>query len=129
MMEKSWKKETARDAMAFGSILFYLIVIIRAIIGEHIAFVYQVVISLVVLAILSFIIKKANHHIARAVPLVVFTSLFYQDNLFTLFAVLLFLAMLISAFYIKEKKKAIFNGVISGVIASLAGYYLAPVLI
>ena len=128
-MEKSWKKGIARDAMAFGSILFYIIVIIRAIIGEHIVFVYQVIISLVVLIILSFIIKKANRHIARAVPLGVFTSLFYQDNLFTAFAFLVFVVMIISAFYIKEKKKAIFNGVISGFVASLAGYYLAPVLI
>ncbi len=128
-MEKSWKKEVARDAMAFGSILFYIIVIIRAIIGQHIVFVYQVIISLVVLVILSFIIKNANQHIARAVPLGVFTSLFYQDNLFTVFAFLVFVVMLISAFYIKEKKKVVFNGVISGFIASLAGYYLALALI
>ena len=128
-MEKDWKREIARDAIAFGSILFYLIVIIRAIIGEHMAFVYQTVIALIILVILSFIIKNANQHIARAVPLVIFTSLFYKDNLFTLFAVLLFAVMVISAFYIKEKKEAIVKGIILGLIAALTAYYLSYAMI
>lgn len=128
-MEKSWKKRVARDAVAFGSILFYLIVIIRAIIGKHMPFVYQVVIALVILAILSFIIKNTNAHIARAVPLVVFTSLFYKDNLFTLFAVLLLIVMVISAFYIKEKKEAIVKGIVLGIFASVVSYYMVSFLL
>ena len=124
-MKKNWKKELARDAIAFGSILFYLIVIIRAIIGEHMAFVYQTVIALIILAALSFIIKNANQHIARAVPLAVFTSLFYKDGLFTFFAVLLFVFMLFAAVYIKIKKKEVFSGIAVGIWASLAAYYLS----
>ena len=128
-MEKNWKKEIARDAIAFGSILFYFIVIIRAIIGKHMPFVYQVVAALLILTVLSFIIKNSNQHIARAVPLVIFTSLFYNDNLFTLFAVLLFVVMIISAFYIKEKKEAIVKGISLGLFAALAAYYLSYALI
>jgi len=125
MMEKNWKKELARDALAFGSILFYFIVIIRAIIGKYMPFVYQLLIALGILILLSFIIKNANAHIARAVPLVAFTSLFYKDNLFTFFAVLLFVFMLFAAVYIKIKKKEIFNGIVVGILASLAAYYLS----
>jgi len=127
-MEQNWKKELARDAMAFGSILFYAIVIIRAIIGKYMPFVYQLLIALAVLVILSFVIKKANHHIAKAIPLVVFTSLFYKDDLFTIFTVLLFVFMLGSAYYIKIKKIEIFNGILIGLIASLVGYYLSSLL-
>ena len=128
-MEKDWKKEIARDAMAFGSILFYFIVIIRAIIGEFMPFVYQLLIAIAILIVLSFIIKNTNHHIARAVPLVVFTSLFYQDNLFTVFAILLFIVMILSAFYIKIKNEEIVKGVVLGLIASLVGYYFSGFLI
>ena len=78
---------------------------------------------LAVLTILPFVIKNANQHVARAVPLVVFTSLFYKDNLFTFFAVVLFIIMIFSAFYMKIRKNEIFNGIVIGILASLAGYY------
>jgi len=127
-MEKDWKKEFARDSLAFGSILFYFIVIIRAIIGEYMIFVYQLLISITITIILSYIVKNSNLHIARAFPLVVFTSLFYKDNLFTIFAILLFIFMLGSAYYIKIKKEYIMKGVVIGLIAAFGGYYLGLLL-
>ena len=128
MKKENWKQELARDSMAFGSILFYFIVIIRAIVGKFMPFVYELLIALAILIVLSFVIKKANHHIARAIPLVVFTSLFYQENLFTVFAVLLLVFMFGAAIYIKEKKEAVVKGIILGLIASLASYYLSGIL-
>ena len=129
MKKEGWKYGIARDALAFGSILFYIIVIVRAIIGKHMAFVYQVVIALAILAILALLIKSSNQHIARAVPLVAFTSMFYKDDLFTLFAVLLFIAMIFSAFYMKINKKEIFNGVVAGIMASAGAYFVAEFLV
>ena len=128
-MKKDWKHELARDTIAFGSILFYLIVIIRATIGEFDLFLYQLLIALAVLIILSFIIKNANHHVARALPLVVFTIIFYKDNLFTIFVSLLFIIFLGAAYHIKVKKEAIVKGIIIGVIAALVGYYLSGFLV
>jgi hypothetical protein len=127
-MKKDWKYGIARDSMAFGSILFYLIVIIRAIIGKYMPFVYQILIAITILILVSFIIKNANHHLARAFVLVVFTSLFYKDNLYTIFAVLLWIFMVLSAFYIKINKKSIFKGIILGIFASLVSYYLSLVV-
>jgi hypothetical protein len=127
-MKSSWKYEIARDAMAFGSILFYFIVIIRAIIGKYMPFVYQLLIAWAVLVLISLVIKNANHHIARAFVLLVFVSLFYNENLFTFFAILLWLFMLGAAFYMKEKKEAIIKGIIIGVFAAVVGYYLGQYL-
>ena len=124
-MKKNWKYEIARDSMAFGSILFYLIVLARSTIGEYMTFVYQLLIALAFLIISSFFIKKANHHLARAFVLVVFTSLFYKDAPFTVFAASLWVFMIGSAFYIKENKKSIFKGIVLGIVAALAGYYLS----
>jgi hypothetical protein len=127
-MKENWKYEIARDSMAFGSILFYLIVIIRSLIGEYMIFVYQLLIAIIILIISSFIIKNANHHLARAFVLVVFTSLFYKDSLFTVFAVLLWVSMIGAAFYIKENKKSIFKGVFLGIVVALLSYFLSLVI-
>ena len=124
-MKKNWKYEIARDSMAFGSILFYLIVLVRSLIGEYLIFVYQLLIAIIILIISSFIIKNTNHHIARAFVLVVFTSIFYKDNLFTIFAALLWIFMILSAFYIKENKKSIYKGIVLGIIATFVSYYLS----
>ena len=127
-MKKDWKYEIARDSMAFGSILFYLIVLVRSTIGEYLTFVYQLLIALAFLMLSSFFIKKANHHLARAFVLVVFTSLFYKDAPFTVFAALVWVFMIGSAFYIKENKKSVYRGIVLGIIASLVGYYLSLVV-
>ena len=127
-MKKNWKYEIARDSMAFGSILFYLIVLVRSLIGEYLIFVYQLLIAIIILIISSFIIKNTNHHIARAFVLVVFTSIFYKDNLFTIFAALLWIFLIGSAFYIKENKKSIYKGIVLGIVVTLVSYYLSLVI-
>ena len=127
-MKKNWKYEIARDSMAFGSILFYLIVLVRSLIGEYLIFVYQLLIALIILIISSFIIKNTNHHIASAFVLVVFTSIFYKDNLFTIFAALLWIFLIGSAFYIRENKKSIYKGIVLGIVVTLVSYYLSLVI-
>ena len=78
-MKKNFLKEYARDLMAFGSIIFYAIVLVRATIGDFMPFVAQLLIALIILIIFPLIIKHTNLYIARALVLVVFTSLFYKD--------------------------------------------------
>tara|TARA_Y100000034_G_C6886703_1_gene407202 strand:- start:126 stop:509 length:384 start_codon:yes stop_codon:yes gene_type:complete len=124
-MKKDWKKEVARDLIALGSIPFYIIVIIRAIIGEHMPFVNQLVISIILVSLLSLVIKKADYYITRGLILVVFTSLFYNTILFTVFVILIFLGMIISSYYRENKINVIINGCIFGVVISLVSYYLS----
>jgi len=128
-MVKNWKKEIARDLLALGGIPFYFIVIIRAIIGEFTPFVYQLVIALIILFILSRMFKNSNQYIARALALVVFTSLFYKEMLYTTFASLLWISMIASLVYLKVKSNKIVKGVLFGIISSIVGYYLTLLLI
>jgi hypothetical protein len=128
IMSKNWKKEIARDTLALGSIPFYFLVIIRAIIGKYAIFIYQLLIALVVLFILSKLIKNSNLHIARAFVLVTFTSLFYNDLLYTAFVFLVFIILLISSNYLKIKKIMIAKGVLLGIVSSLISYYLAELI-
>ena len=60
----NWSKEVARDLIAFGSLPFYLVVVVRAVIGEHQLFFSLTVIALILLTFVSFFVE-ANMHIAR----------------------------------------------------------------
>lgn len=122
-MSKSWLKEIARDLLALGSIPFYFLVVVRAIIGKYNVFVYQMLIAAFVILILYFVIKNSNMHIARALGTLVFTSLFYDEMLFTIFASLIWVLLLISAYYIKRNIGPVIRGIIIGLISALAGYY------
>jgi len=123
-----WKKEIARDSLALGSILFYAIVIIRAIVGEYLPFVYQLVIAIIVLFLLSRVIK-GDQYLARGIILFVFTSLFYNDKMFTIFAFTLLVILIVSLNYLKVKRNVILNGLLLGIISTVIGYYLSPLLI
>ena len=122
-MKSSWLKETARDLFAFGSVPFYFLVVIRAIIGKYNVFVYQMIITAIVIHILYFIIKDSNLHIARAFAIIVFTSIFYKAMLYTFFAALVWIVLLVSAYYLKRKIGSILRGIIIGLLGSLIGYY------
>ena len=127
-MKAKWKKEIARDCLALGSIPFYFIVAVRAVIGKYMLFVYQMLISVVVLFILYRLIKNSNMHVARSFILVAFTSIFYNDVYYTIFASLLWMFIVLSAFYLKKKNKEIWLGVLFGAISFLTGYFIAPLL-
>lgn len=120
---KKWLKETARDLFAFGSIPFYFLVVVRAGIGKYSTFVNQMVIGAIAIFVLYFLIKDSNLHLARAFAIVVFTSIFYNAILYTVFAALIWTLMLVSAYYLKRKLNPILRGVIIGVLSSVAGYY------
>ena len=128
-MKTSWLKEIARDLLALGSIPFYFLVVIRAVIGKYNIFVYQMLIAAIVIFVLYFIIKDSNMHVARALVTLVFTSLFYKESLFTVFASLILILLLISAYYIKRKTGYVVRGIVSGIISFLAGYYGALYLL
>tara|TARA_Y100000310_G_scaffold129409_1_gene128535 strand:+ start:171 stop:548 length:378 start_codon:yes stop_codon:yes gene_type:complete len=123
------KKEIARDLIALGSIPFYILVIARSLIGDYYLFFYQLIIALILLFLVNIIFKNFNQHLSRAFVLVVFTIIFYKQLIYTVFAVIVFLFLLVSLVYLKIDKKEISFGLVLGVISSLIGYYLAPFLI
>lgn len=125
---KAWLKEIARDLLALGSIPFYFLVIIRAVIGKYDHFIYQMLIAAFSIFILYFIVKGPNLHIARSLAVVIFTSLFYKEMVFTVFASLVWILLVISAYYIKKEIRFVIMGIIIGLISSIAGYYLALLL-
>ena len=121
-------KEAARDVLALGSIPFYAIVIVRMLLLEELAIlVPQLVIAFFGVLILSRFIE-IEYHIAQGLILIVFTSLGYKEAPFTVFAGLLWILMLYSAYYLKIKKNKIINGAVVGIISTIVAYYAALIL-
>ena len=123
-----WLKEFARDLVALGSIPFYLLVVARSIIGNYYSFVYQMIIAAIAVFVLYFLIKDSSLHIARSLVIVVFTSLFYKEAIFTAFAALVWVLLVIADYYIKRKIGYVIRGIIIGILSSLIGYYGASFL-
>tara|TARA_Y100000310_G_scaffold65417_1_gene60906 strand:- start:6154 stop:6537 length:384 start_codon:yes stop_codon:yes gene_type:complete len=122
-MKKDWKKEISRDVLAFGSIIFYILVIVRALIKPYRPFVDSLIVAILILIIISIFIKNYDSYVARGFVLAFFTSVFYQDRLFTIFASFLFLVLITSSYYIGTEKSKILKGLIFGAISILIGYY------
>ena len=126
-MIKNWKKEVARDLMAFGSLPFYFIVFIRSIIGHSTAFTYNLVIGFLILSIFSYFVRDADYYIARAFIMLMYVCFFYMNLLFTLFAFLLYIFIVIAAVYLHIPRKEIAGGILTGFFSALISglsYYL-----
>ncbi len=120
---KKWLKEIARDLLALGSIPFYFLVVIRLVIGDYRIILYRIIIAFIVISLLYFVIKDSDLYVARSLALLVFTSMFYNEIIFTFFTGIVWVLLLFAAYYVKRKIGAMFRGIIIGAISSLVGYY------
>jgi hypothetical protein len=118
-----WKKEIARDFFALGSWIFYLLVIARALIEPYRPFVDQLVIAGFVLVILRYAIHS-DGYFARGFVLTIFTSLFYEDLLFTIFAFLALIGLFFSSGAVGRPLIKRIRGLVIGILAVLVGYYV-----
>jgi len=123
----NWKKEVARDLLALGGIPFFILVMARSLVGEYYLFVFQTLIALVFIHLIGWKLDF-NRHLARMLVLVFFTILFYNQFIYSVFVFLVGLITLLSLFYLKEPIKKIGFGLVFGIVASLLGYYLAPLI-
>lgn len=122
-------QEVLRDVVALGGLPFYLLVAARAAIGPYPAFLSQVVIALPVLILLARLTPKSNLHTARALILVVFTSIFYESPLFTVFSALVWAFMIISLVRLKIPYGEIVRGVTLGAVSAVVGYFLTLLVV
>ena len=122
-MKKKLTKGIFRDLLALGGIPFYVLVMARSLVGNHYNFTYQLLLSLVIITLVSIFVKS-NLHLSRSLIILVFSSLFYNDFKFTIFASFIWILLIGSTFYLKQDKKLILKGILLGVIASLVSFYI-----
>jgi len=123
-MKKDWKKEGARDFLAIGSWVFFIIIVARLGIGPYFPEVWQYLTAGVVLAVLLFVFKDADGYAARGTVLAILTSLFYNDKGFAIFAAVAFFFLSLSIWYLGKKCRHIIYGVLLGLASTGVGYYL-----
>ena len=108
---------------------FYLLILVRAAIGEYISFLIEVAIALPVLYLLSRALKGSNMHIARALVLVVFTSLYYKALPFTIFSSLVWCGMIYALYRLNKPAGEILKGITAGAAGALISYALTLLFI
>lgn len=121
-MQKRWVGELARDLIAFGSVPFLVITIARVSTGKA-YYPMQFIIGAIVFFILRAVFK-ADLRAGVGIILVIFTSIFYGELLFVIFALIIYAGLVISLLYLKREIKEIAKGVLLGGISSAISYYL-----
>lgn len=122
-------KELIRDFLALGSWIFYVLVLARALIEPYWSFATPMIVAGIVLAVTQRYFREAEGYTARALTLVYFTTQFYQDTAFSVFAWTLFIGIPISAHLHKRTKKEILYGAIIGLLAIVVGELTANIVL
>jgi hypothetical protein len=122
---KFWIKETARDIIALGSIVFYFLVVGRALVGPFWVFFTFLCCAAATLLIIYFLHNEFETYIARGIILAIGTSYFYGDLIFTLFAAVVYILMVVSSYYLRDSYLIIIKGIIFGLISTGVGYLTA----
>ncbi len=120
--ERSFLKTLARDFLALGSIPFFLLVTVRVFIAPVANYHYQLLLAFGIIVVVSLFVKN-QQYIAMAVVLLVYTSLYYADFVYTLFARIAWVLMVVSSYYLERNKMAIIKGTILGAFATLISYF------
>lgn len=121
-MQNNWRKELARDLIAFGGIPFLVITIVRVSVTQA-YYPMQFIISSALFFILRAVFK-ADLRAGLALIVVTFTSFYYNHPAYTVFASLIYVGIVKSLFYLNKGKKEILKGVFLGAISATAGFFI-----
>lgn len=127
-MRKELLKEFARDFIALGSIPFLVLVIVRVSIRSPFYYIMQFIIGAAIFFVLMSVFK-ANMHAGLGLMIAFFVSCYYNNKTFTFFAILVYIGMILSLFYLKKGRKEIFKGILFGAISTLLSYYIVKLLV
>jgi len=118
------RQEIARDLMGFGSVPFLLLVVVRVAMVGNFLELFHIVVAVVLLGLVSVWVKPINFHTARIVILVIFTSIFYEDLYYAVFASLIGLTAIFG--FIKYlKKERVILSLMLGLLCSGASYLIS----
>lgn len=125
-IKKQLLREFARDLIALASIPFLVLTIVRVSVLD-IYYPTQFIIS----SCLFFIFKAVcggNLHAGLGIILLLFTSLYYNRLLFTIFALLVYIGIIFSLFYLGQNRKNILKGILFGGISAGSGYFISRLI-
>ena len=116
-----WKKEVARDLMALGSIPLAILVVARAATVENFQVVFNIIVAIALLYLISFRLKNIEHHSAIIIILAIFTTLFYASYFYAVFVIVVVITALY-AIKVQLKKAHVYRSVLLGLACSAVSY-------
>ena len=125
--DDSWIKTAARDIIAIGGVPFFILVLARVYMLNNPEYFSQFLISGAVF-LLAFLLFKQNIYSGLGLIILVFTSMYYNDVIFTVFGVIAYALLLVGLFYLKEDWKKVISGVVFGAVAIGASYLAGGLL-
>ena len=122
----NWKKELTRDCVALGGIFFYALVVARVAMLQNWNYVFQFVFAAAIFVLLAAAFRfKVEAHAGLGFILLVLISLYYKNMFFTIFALIVYILLIVSLFYLKVEKSKIWKGILMGAVSTAIGYYIA----
>jgi hypothetical protein len=125
---KPWVTDLQRDVLALGSVVFYFLVIGRALVGPFWDLFVPLMIIAATLVIVNYFSKRFDLYITRGIVLAIFVTRHYGDIIFGVFAAIAMTAMIIASVNLGTSKKKIEQGVLLGLLCGVLMYPLAMLL-
>ena len=124
-VSRSWLREIQRDLMALGSVVFYLLVLGRALVGPYWDLAIPLLVVGVALLAVHPSLKRTDLYLTRSLIVAVLVTRHYGDLVFGLFAAVAFVLMVLSAPGLGRSRSIIVRGLALGVVASAVAFALA----
>jgi hypothetical protein len=124
-LSESWLREVQRDLMALGSVVFYVLVLGRALVGPYWDLATPLLVVGVALLAVHPLLDRADLYLTRALIVAVLVTRHYGDVVFGLFAAAAFVLMVLSAPSLGRSRSSIVQGLALGFVASGAAFALA----
>lgn len=116
--------ELARDLIAFGSIPFLVLTVIRVSFMNKLYYPFEIIAGSAIFFILRAF-SKAEMRAGISLILLVFVSLYYASTLFSVFAALIYFGIVRALFYLGKSRGQIIKGISFGLIGTAIAYRLA----
>lgn len=126
-MNREYLREAARDLIALGSPVFFIIVIARVYLLSNYSYLSQFIIGAAIFLPLAFFFKS-NMYSGMGLIVLIFTTLFYNDLKFTVFGTAVYLLLLASLTYLDYDRKKIILGTFIGAISTGISWYAVKFL-
>ncbi len=117
MKIKNFLKESARDIIALGSPIFFILALARISITNNYSYLAKVALAGFLFLVLIYFFK-GNIRLGFGIIIVVFLSIYYGDLKFAIFAFLIYITAIVSLVYLKEEKSRIIKGIFFGLIST-----------
>ena len=125
--DKISPKEIARDIVALGSPIFFILVVARIYLLSNFEYLSQFVIAGILFLVLFFIFK-ADIYSGLGLIVLIFTMIYYDDLKFGIFGALLYIGLILSLVYLNKGKKEVFLGAVFGAISALISHLAVGII-